>query len=301
MDGIGESVVYMRRRGGYRSVEDKLQMNERSMPSTWQTQIFKMTPPIGIVVALLFVLNVTVSPVHAQGSTGLSPETINALRRGGHVILFRHAATERIDEPSPMDLANCAIQHRLTDQGRDEARAIGAGLRALSIPIGEVRSSPYCRTIETAQLAAGRFTPEPSLLHPVYVPLPGLPVPPPFEQRIDRVKQQLATPPAAGTNTMMVTHGEVAMASLGFAVAFGEGVVHRPDGRGGTAIVARILPDDWAGASAARPGAGALLPRTGSPEVSAASPGAAAGLLPVLIGLLGGLGVVRLARWRRAA
>ena len=54
----------------------------------------------------------------------LTPELVAALQRGGHVLLIRHATPERVNEPTPMDLANCAAQHRLTDKGREEARAL---------------------------------------------------------------------------------------------------------------------------------------------------------------------------------
>ena len=62
--------------------------------------------------------------------------------------------------------------------------------------------------METARLAFGRAEPSEVLLHPVYVPVPGLPLPPPYPQRIELLKRLLATPPAAGTNTVLVSPGE---------------------------------------------------------------------------------------------
>ena len=47
---------------------------------------------------------------------------------------------------------DCATQRNLTDAGRAEARAIGAAIRALRIPVGDVLASPYCRTMETGTL-----------------------------------------------------------------------------------------------------------------------------------------------------
>ena len=44
------------------------------------------------------------------------------------------------------------------DAGRDEARRIGVAIKRLEIPVGEVMASPFCRTMETAQLIFGRAT-----------------------------------------------------------------------------------------------------------------------------------------------
>ena len=183
--------------------------------------------------------------VLATSAQQATPALIEALQRGGHVILLRHASTERVQEPSPMDLANCAAQHRLTDKGREEARAIGAAFQALKIPVDPVLASGYCRTMETARLAFGRAQGLEVLLHPVYAPVPGAPVPPPYKERTDALKQLLATPPAPGANTVLVTHGENIKEAVGFEVAQGEATIFRPDGRGGTSLAARVLPTGW--------------------------------------------------------
>ncbi len=52
---------------------------------------------------------------------------VEALRAGGYVLLFRYTTVQLVQEPSPIDLANCAVQHRLTDQGREvqESESVG--------------------------------------------------------------------------------------------------------------------------------------------------------------------------------
>lgn len=78
-----------------------------------------------------------------------------ALKQGGMVVLMRHATPERgpgkgdslLRDPS------CAKERKLSAQGRDEARQVGAAFRSRQIPIGDVWTSPYCRTEETARLA----------------------------------------------------------------------------------------------------------------------------------------------------
>jgi len=170
---------------------------------------------------------------------------VEAVQRGGHVILMRYGAVQMVKEPSPLDLADCAAQHRLTDKGRDQGRTIGAAFRTLNIPVGQVLNSGYCRTIEYARLAFGKAEASELLLHPKYVPVPGAPIPPPYEKRVEAVKKLLATPPAAGTNTVVITHGLVVRDVAGFEMAAAEAAIFQPDGRGGTTVVVRVLPDGW--------------------------------------------------------
>ncbi len=76
---------------------------------------------------------------------------VEALRQGGYVLYLRHASTDFGQNDEAMtDYANCAQQRNLTDAGRAEARAIGAAIKELRIPVGPVLASPYCRTRESA-------------------------------------------------------------------------------------------------------------------------------------------------------
>src|SRR2546425_11859919 len=51
---------------------------------------------------------------------------------------------------------DCANQRNLIDRGRSDARAAAAAIRHLGIPVERVLASPFCRTVETAQLLFGR-------------------------------------------------------------------------------------------------------------------------------------------------
>lgn len=182
-----------------------------------------------------------------------SKPPVEELKRGGYVILIRHGETDssllpreqRKPEPSPMLLANCEMQAKLTENGREDARVIGAAFKTLGIPLGQVLASGYCRTIETARLAFGRAEAAETLLHPAYVPAPGDTVPPSYPKRTEALKQFLATPPARGANTVLVTHGENFRDLFGFEGATGEALILRPDGKGEFALVARVLPRAW--------------------------------------------------------
>lgn len=186
-----------------------------------------------------------------QAQQGKVP--VEELRRGGYVIVFRHGETDRSllpreqrkPEPSPMDLANCDMQAKLTENGREDARAIGGAFRTLGIPVGQVLASGYCRTMETARLAFGRAEASDMLLHPAYLPPLGAQVPPPYPQRREALKQVLATLVPIGTNTVLVSHGEIFRDLIGSEGATGEGLIFKPDGQGGFTLVARVLPKAW--------------------------------------------------------
>nr|HMN62556.1 hypothetical protein [Anaerolinea sp.] len=93
-------------------------------------------------------------PVEAAELEGLG--LVEALLSGGYVLYFRHAATDVTqNDTSSTNLADCSTQRNLSEQGRTDALALGAAILELGIPIGEVRSSAYCRTRETALLAFG--------------------------------------------------------------------------------------------------------------------------------------------------
>jgi len=203
---------------------------------------------------LLVVLSGTASSAAAEEAQ----VPVESLKRGGYLILFSHGETDRSllpreqrkPEPSPMDLANCEIQAKLTENGRQDARAIGAAFKTLGIPVGQVLASGYCRTMETARIAFGRAEASDSLLHPAYKPVPGAPVPPGFSQRMQALRQLLATPPPAGTNTVLVSHGENFRDLIGSEGKTGEALIYKPDGQGGFSLVGRVLPKGWSVQSA---------------------------------------------------
>jgi len=76
-----------------------------------------------------------------------------ALRQGGVVALMRHGDAPGVGDPEGWRLDDCTTQRNLSERGRDEARAVGARLRAERIAIARVLSSPWCRCVDTATLA----------------------------------------------------------------------------------------------------------------------------------------------------
>jgi hypothetical protein len=164
---------------------------------------------------------------------------LQTLRGGGLILYFRHTSTDFGQNDDAMSgYEDCARQRNLTDGGRDEARRIGAAIKRLAIPIGDVLASPFCRTRETAQLIFGRAT--------VASAVRGGPARPDSDDRYAELRKLLSTPPRAGTNLAIASHGNPFHAVTDTQyLAEGEAAVIRPLGAQGFRIVARIPKDGW--------------------------------------------------------
>lgn len=162
----------------------------------------------------------------------------DALRRGGHVIYFRHAATDFSQNDAAMtSFEDCARQRNLTDAGRDDAREIGAAMKRARIPVGEVLASPYCRTMETARLIFGRATASNAVRGG------------PASNEGDRyreLKALFATGGPADTNLAISSHGNPFHAVAGPPyLAEGEAAIVARDGRGGFIVIGRVSKTGW--------------------------------------------------------
>ena len=84
-----------------------------------------------------------------------------ALREGGIVVALRHATAPGTFDPPGFKLGDCSTQRNLSEDGRAQARRIGAALRAQGLQPAAVRTSPWCRCVDTATLAFGAGSAEP--------------------------------------------------------------------------------------------------------------------------------------------
>jgi hypothetical protein len=164
---------------------------------------------------------------------------LDALKSGGLILYFRHTSTDFGQNDDAMSgYEDCARQRNLTDRGRDEARRIGEAVKRLGIPIGDVLASPFCRTRETARLIFGRET--------VAAAVRGGPARPDNGDRYAELRKLLSTPPRAGTNLAIASHGNPFRAVTDTQyLTEGEAAVIRPLGAQGFRIVARIPKDGW--------------------------------------------------------
>lgn len=213
------------------------------------------------VVLLLLVAPGALSAGQLSGDT--SPKLSGAalmkeLQKGGHIIYFRHGATNDHGEKdvSDADLDDCARQRNLSDAGQAQTKEIGAAFKALRIPVGEVYSSPYCRCLDTARNIFGKAAKNKALHFAIHL------------RTTDRTSittqllALLAKVPPQGTNTALVSH----TANLQEAVGIWpkpEGVAHvfKPSGDGTFTYVGVMQPEAW------------TVEAKKSPEGGLASPG----------------------------
>lgn len=160
-------------------------------------------------------------------------ELVSALRKGGYVVYFRHAATDFSKNDAGMTgFDDCEHQRPLSDPGRRDAAQIGQRIRTLGLARGEVLASPMCRTREHAQLMMAEVSPRNDVREAADGEYAGL-------------KRLLASPVRPGTNRWIVGHGMPFRAVAGPPqLAEGEAVVIRPATTHWT-VVARLTVADW--------------------------------------------------------
>ncbi|MBL0933716.1 MAG: histidine phosphatase family protein [Rhizobiaceae bacterium] len=141
------------------------------------------------------------------------------LRNGGQVVLLNHANAPGSGEPAAFDIEACRTQRNLSEQGRQQARRIGALFAARAAPVQEVIASRYCRTKETAELAFGA-----SLVETADWLDPVEPETPEAEARRDKLRETIESYTGSGI-LVLVTHGDFIQAVLGARSREGEAVV----------------------------------------------------------------------------
>lgn len=204
---------------------------------------------------LLCLAAVLACAVPAGAQTLSGADLANALRGGGYVLVMRHGATypDQADlDPLNVELAgNAAKQRQLNDKGRDSAKKAGESFRAMKVPVSLIVTSKLQRAQDTASLMElGPVTTSWDVTEGNQVVSPNE-----NNRRAAALRKLAATPPATGTNTLVVTHKPNVLDAFGkdwFDVKEGETSVFRPDGKGGYAPVARVQADEWASLAQAK-------------------------------------------------
>lgn len=189
--------------------------------------------------------SVVLAQAVAEPPTVTAPELarlLQTLKGGGHVLFFRHLDTRQDQEDrQPVDLNDCQAQRNLSDAGRARGKEIGAALKRARLPVGEVAASPFCRTLDSARLIFGKATTDADLFFAVALNDSGK------KQKGAALRKLLATMPARGTNSAIVSHTANLQEAIGlWPKPEGVAYVLRPDGKGGIQPVARIAPETWA-------------------------------------------------------
>jgi len=189
--------------------------------------------------------------VCSQAVAADTSELIAALKQGGYVLVFRHTATDDSQKDVyPFRFDDMSAQRQLSEKGRDTARQIGATVKALAIPIGEVYTSRLNRAIEAGKLISGReVKPVDALTDSSNASASGMANPTGANAKAGQAVRQLVdAPPRTGTNTFLVTH------KTNIADAFGkdagdaqegEAFVYKASGSGAATLAGRIKAADW--------------------------------------------------------
>jgi broad specificity phosphatase PhoE len=171
------------------------------------------------------------------------------MKQGGYVIIFRHGATNRDQaDTDPLNHDNVSKQRLLSESGVEVAAQVGVAFKALQIPIGKVYTSKFNRAVETAGLISGT-----EVMSTLDITEGGLVVSPiENDRRAEALRKIAAAPPEAGKNTLAVTHKPNILDAFGkdwFDVKEGEASIFRPNGAGGTELIARVQAAEWAKAA----------------------------------------------------
>ena len=165
--------------------------------------------------------------------TGKERLIATALRDGGVVLVMRHAKTETATDETEV-LGDCSQQRNLSEEGREQARAIGRDVKALGVPVDDVRASPLCRAKETADLAFGHGTVDKVLVSPGVTGTVE-----DDDRRIAQLKRMTSAP--AGEVTVLVTHTGNIGGAFDQSVEEGDMLAFR-DGQ----LLGVVKPGDWA-------------------------------------------------------
>ena len=115
---------------------------------------------------------------------------------------MRHGATHQDQaDTDPLNLANVAKQRQLNDAGRAKAQEIGAAMKKLGIPVGQVITSQYFRASRPARCWASA-----SLKPTADVSEGGQVVTPIENNRRTAALRKLAATARPGTNVLVVSH-----------------------------------------------------------------------------------------------
>lgn len=157
------------------------------------------------------------------------------LRAGGVVLAMRHALAPGTYDPPEFKLVECGTQRNLNDEGRAQARGIGAWFEARALKPARVRSSPWCRCVDTATLAFGAAEPWAALGSPRAAGEAR------NAEHSKTLRQALVSASAAGRPfEVWVTHMFVLSELAGENTGSGEGLVLRANRAGAPEVLARL-------------------------------------------------------------
>ncbi|MHC4040852.1 histidine phosphatase family protein [Bradyrhizobium sp. 23AC] len=203
---------------------------------------------MNVLCRLIFIVFLAGFSRHAAADT---PELIASLKQGGYVLIFRHTATDDSQKDVyPFKFDDMNAQRQLSEKGRDMARQIGAAIKDLEIPIGDVYTSRLNRAIEAGKLISGReVKPVDALTDSSNASASGMANPTGANAKAGQAVRQLVdATPKAGANNFLVTHKTNIADAFGKEagdVGEGEAFVYKAGGSGPATFAGRIKPAEW--------------------------------------------------------
>lgn len=168
------------------------------------------------------------------GARSADAAASDLLREGGVVLALRHALAPGTFDRPEFRLGDCSTQRNLNDEGRAQARRVGDWFIARQLKPVRVRSSPWCRCVDTAQLAFGSAEPWAALGSP----RAGTETT--NAQSLDALRQAVRAATAQrGRFEVWVTHMFVLADLVGANTASGEGLLLRAGADGAPQALGR--------------------------------------------------------------
>jgi phosphohistidine phosphatase SixA len=184
-------------------------------------------------------VSLTITPA---GAAQDATEAWGALVAGGHVALIRHGNAPGTSpgqggDPPGFKVDDCTTQRNLDELGRAQAKALGEALRSRGVRVDRIRSSPWCRCLDTARLMAAGEVESSEALVPATDRNPNAPA------ALRALKEMVANWRGPGT-LVLVTHGLTVRSLTGFVPSQSEIVVLKPmpGSVSGSHVVGRIPP-----------------------------------------------------------
>lgn len=189
-----------------------------------------------------------VCTLQAQAIPDLS--SLDFLRQGGYVIIFRHSTAPfgtypngSSDLPGTVESQwwkSCDVNsaRQLDIVGRTEAANIGRALKRLRIPISSIAASEFCRCNESAVLmnTGLPIVTSTALTFTLYT----------NEQRLPELTVRVNQVPPSGTNTVLVTHGHTVGPYPFDNLQWSDAIIYRPKVSGDADVVGYARYALWA-------------------------------------------------------
>jgi phosphohistidine phosphatase SixA len=173
------------------------------------------------------------------------------LKQGGYVLVIRHVATDDSQKDVyPFVFDDMTKQRQLSEQGRQMARDIGAALKTLGIPLGQIYTSQLHRAVETGSLISGSQTiAKGELTDSSAGSASAMGKPTGANAKVgEAIRHLVNAAPKAATNNVLITHKTNIADAFGKEfgnVIDGEALVLKPNPSGAPTLVDRVQAKEW--------------------------------------------------------